>query len=333
MINIDGYKYCGRYGRLTSQFIEYKRSLGYRYTDRTLRAVLHLNNYLNAVTPDNDDYGLALNKRIVQEYTAINLGEKPETTAKRERLIRQFAIYLSKIGVASYIAPVIKRCKGSFVPYIFTKEQVAALLAAADNLKYDYRSPHYHHVYPFFLRLIYCCGLRLGEALRLRIEDIDFPERLFRIEQSKFNNSRLLPMSESLYLALEKYMGQLGFSQFNKGFLFRTIRNAPYSQSTIRTRYKKLLECARIPRTSNGKFQRIHDVRHTFSVHALESMHEQGMDAYCALPYLMVYLGHRHLKYTEYYLRLTANSFEDITNTLSPLYSNLFPKEAQPDED
>jgi|AGTN01.1.fsa_nt_gi Site-specific recombinase XerD len=241
MTNIDGYEYCGKYGKITSQFIEYKRSLGYKYTDRTLRAVRHLNNYLNAITPSNDDCGLTLDKKIVQGYTAITPGEKPETTAHRERLIRQFAMYLNAIGIPAYIAPVVKRCQGSFVPYIFTKEQIAALLTVADNLKYDYRSPHYHHVYPFLIRLLYCCGLRLGEALRLRIEDIDFSERLLRIEQSKFNNSRLLPMSESLYLALQKYMGLLGFSQFNKGFLFRTIRNAPYSQSTIRTRYKSCL--------------------------------------------------------------------------------------------
>jgi len=288
---------------------------------------LHMNNFLDAETNGCDLAQLALPKETACKYAESKPGETSETAAKRESIIRQFALFLNRIEIAAYVVPQSKRRASKFVPYIFTKSQIADLLRAADRLKPDFRSPRYQYVYPLFVRLLYCCGLRLGEALHLKIADIDFERQFIKIEQAKFNNSRMLPISDSLFCALQKYMEQTGFQPTDKGTLFRTIRNTPYAQSGVRGRFKKLLESAGIPKLANGKSQRIHDVRHTFAVHSLDAMHIQGFNANNALMYLMVYMGHRKLKDTEYYLRFTTESFEQITTALAPLYIGLFPRE------
>ena len=334
MINIDGYIFEGSYSELCAKFVEYKRDLGYRYADRQLRAVLQMNNFLSAESSESGSDQLTLPKEYACKYIECRPGEKVDSAAKREGLIRQFALFLNKIGVAAYIVPNSKRwARSKFVPYIFSKHQIADLLCAADSLAPDYRSPHYQYVYPLFFRLLYCCGLRLGEALRLKIKDIDFDRQLVRVEQAKFNNSRMLPMSGSLFCAMQKYMEQTGLKPNDSGLLFRTIRNEPYGQTVIRTRFKRLLACAGVPGLANGRTQRIHDFRHTFAVHSLDAMHKQGLDANNALMYLMVYMGHRALKDTEYYLRFTAESFEQITTALAPLYVGLFPREVSSDEE
>jgi integrase len=67
-------------------------------------------------------------------------------------------------------------------------------------------------------------------------------------------------------------------------------------------------------------------LRHTFAVHALEQMVEQGWDLYTALPMLSTYLGHRTLAATERYVRLTATAHASVTQALAPLYDNLYPE-------
>ena len=79
-----------------------------------------------------------------------------------------------------------------------------------------------------------------------------------------------------------------------------------------------------IPLTQNGGLPRLHDLRHTFAVHSLDSMVAQGVDAYYVLPYLSVFMGHRSIAETEKYLRLTPTSFGDIIAALTPLYGDLF---------
>jgi len=326
MIRIDGYRFEGKYAELCSKFIAYKRGLGYAYTSRSIRQVRYLNNYLNIAQAEAEDF--ALTKEIVENFTAVRNGEAPPTTLQREKSIRQFALFLNKLGISAYIAPVNRKRYSSFTPYIFSKEQILSILHVVDNLKYEYRSPHYHHVYPFMVRVLYCCGLRLGEVLNLRLEDIDFAERVLRIEQAKYNNSRLVPMSDSLFSALKKYMTQVGYSPSDRGYLFRTKKNKRYAPNSILARYKNFLFMAGIPRLASGGLPRIHDLRHTFAVHALESLIAQRIDVHSGLPYLMNYLGHRQMRHTEYYLRLTSSSYESITNAIAPLYTDLFPKEA-----
>ncbi|WP_406543439.1 hypothetical protein [Clostridium ljungdahlii] len=70
----------------------------------------------------------------------------------------------------------------------------------------------------------------------------------------------------------------------------------------------------------------MHDLRHTFSVHALEQMVSQGKDRYCALPILSTYLGHKGIESTEKYLRLTKQYFKDILQYSAEDAENIFPE-------
>ena len=71
---------------------------------------------------------------------------------------------------------------------------------------------------------------------------------------------------------------------------------------------------------------RVHDIRHTYAVHALEKMINDGQDVYCTLPILSTYLGHRGIESTEKYLRLTEEAYDSIIDALSPLYTDVFPE-------
>ena len=99
-------------------------------------------------------------------------------------------------------------------------------------------------------------------------------------------------MSESLFACLRNYMNAVRYSENDTGLLFRNRWGKAYRPNSILQKYKKLLEEAGIPCTASGKLPRLHDLRHTFAVHALEGMAAQGIDMYVSIPYLEEYMGH-----------------------------------------
>ena len=91
-------------------------------------------------------------------------------------------------------------------------------------------------------------------------------------------------------------------------------------------KFHSLLEEAGIPHRADGGRQRIHDMRHTFCVRALEQMQEKGFDLYTSLPLLSVYLGHKHITETEYYLRMLDEHFGSILDKSSIYSPDMFPE-------
>jgi len=91
-----------------------------------------------------------------------------------------------------------------------------------------------------------------------------------------------------------------------------SLRGERYSDVTVRNNFRKLLKKAGIETLPTGLFPRVHDLRHTFCVHALEQMVAKGIDPYCSLPILSTYVGHKGIESTEIYLRLTKQYFLDV---------------------
>ena len=88
--------------------------------------------------------------------------------------------------------------------------------------------------------------------------------------------------------------------------------------------YHQLLKDAHIPTRYDGKRQRIHDLRHLFAIKSLKQMEDKGFDLYIYLPILSVYLGHKHITETEYYLRLIKNEEATITKKTSEYLQRLY---------
>jgi integrase len=86
----------------------------------------------------------------------------------------------------------IRATNGTFVPTVLDEQEVASVLAGLRG------------VYSTIGLLLYGCGMRIGEALRLRVKDIDFANKQIEIRNSKFDKSRLVPMPESLIAALKR---------------------------------------------------------------------------------------------------------------------------------
>jgi len=268
-----------------------------------------------------------LTKEMVLSFTAYRENESLKTQHMRMSLIRQFAIFISTLGYGAYVLPVeFMKIGKVFTPCIFTHGEISRIIKASDNLKIRKQSPFRHLIYPVLIRMLYGCGLRISEALSLKVSDVSLADGILTVTKSKFNKSRLVPMSRSLTKICRSYASKMNFSAKEDGYFSPAPDKGRYNRNVIYKTFKDLLKEASVVRTGYASGPRLHDLRHTFAVHSLEKMAEQGIDIYCSLPILCTYLGRKGIESTEKYLRLTKQSFSSVTGPLKSLYKDVFPE-------
>jgi len=323
MKTIKTITFSGLYAELCRSFVEYKRSMGYDYGRQQTYAIRYLCDYLSETSPDM----VRLTRSLVEGYIKRKPQESDSTHGHRVYLIRQFGLYLHSLGYEVYLPPYdyIKHDK-SFVPYIYTKDEIKRIISASENLPYFRRGPNSQLVYPLMMKILFCCGLRISEVLDLKIADVNVEDGILHIRQSKYNNSRLVPMSRSLTESCQDYYAKMDYYSGKAGYFFEVTLGVPYKRTTCYSRFRYFLKQAKIWHGGRGKGPRLHDARHTYAVYALDHMVKQGMDIYCALPMLSAYMGHRTIESTEKYVRLVPSFHQDIINTMQPIYKGVFPE-------
>jgi len=176
------------------------------------------------------------------------------------------------------------------------------------------------------LRLLWCCGLRLSEALHLRLEDVDIDIGVLTVRGAKYNQTRLIPVSATLYDYIRTYWDYMCFSQKEPdAFFLPNHRGESYTRGAFTDQIQRIMLRAGV--TKDGiKPPRVHDIRHSFAVRSLKKMVDENVDIYCALPMLSIFLGHSDIQSTEYYLRLTGHTFPDIAALMESAYEGVFPE-------
>lgn len=321
----SGFHFRGPLGELMEQFVREKRSYGYRYEIENV-ALHSFDRFLVS-------QGLAelrLPKAMMDAWTASRPGERPTTQKWRIGVARRFALFLRREGIDAHVpdvrvAPTAHR--RDFVPYIFTRAQVAALMAAVDRLPASRKSPLRPKIMPEILRLLYGCGLRISEVLNLEVGHVDLVAGILTISNTKFGKDRLVPVAPSMAERLRRYADDLGPRDDDQPF-FPTRSGSHYTIYPIYTMFRQLLRTCGIPHGGKGRGPRLHDLRATFAVHRLESWYRQGEDLGAKLPVLATYLGHDDLAGTQWYLRLTPSLFPDVTEGMEASFGHVIPRGA-----
>ena len=162
--------------------------------------------------------------------------------------------------------------------------------------------------------LLYGAGLRRGEVLKLSGADVDLPNGLLTIRESKFFKSRLVPIGSQLTKVLSDYAHWRTAthpSADTGSHFFVGRRGTAIDKRTLNRAFKRLREHVGIRRTDGSHHQpRLHDLRHTFAVHRLTAWYRQGADVQRLVYHLSVYLGHVRLEHTQVYLTMTPELLE-----------------------
>ncbi|MEO9004814.1 MAG: tyrosine-type recombinase/integrase [Ginsengibacter sp.] len=180
-------------------------------------------------------------------------------------------------------------------------------------------------ILPALLRLLYGTGLRISEALSLKNKDINLDDNYLIVRDSKNGKERMTPISASLsevFKEYVKYRNLMPLVQTDDSF-FITLSGKNCNRDHVSKWFRKILCSAGISRNDHGP--RLHDLRHTFSVHTLAMMSESGIDLYYSLPILSTYLGHQSLEATNGYVRLTSEMYPGLLKEVDLICLNVFP--------
>ena len=181
--------------------------------------------------------------------------------------------------------------KRNKLPEVLSKGEVMQLLTAVQNSKHR-----------FLFSLIYSCGLRIGEALNLRITDLDTQRKFMHIRHGKGAKDRFIPISDKTLEKLREYLRAYD----PKHYVFEGRNGDAYSQSSARQVFNKA-----VARTGLQKKVTLHTLRHSYATHLLEN----GTD----IRYIQELLGHNDPKTTMLYTHISSSSLQKIRNPFDDL--------------
>lgn len=282
------------------RFLAFKRALGHPYQ----RAEFMLRSFERFVR-EHAGRGehVALDKQVAQ-WLARRDGCKPVTVTVELGVIRQFCLYRQRHDPGSFVpdrtwAP--QAVKSEFLPYVFSREEVKALLHAA-------QAQSGRNAWGTMLRtlilVLYCTGLRLGETVRLQLDDVDLRRNLFTVRESK-GKTRIVPFRRDLAAELKRYLRARHRFEAEHDAFFVRLNGQPLSVYAVSYAIRKLLRRLGLKPPSGRVGPRPYDLRHAFAVHRLTEWYGQGVDIHARLPWLSAYMGHDNVLGTETYLHAT----------------------------
>lgn len=222
--------------------------------------------------------------------------------AFRLSMVRGFAAYLHSLDPAHQVPPadLLPRRSRRATPYLYSEEEIVALLAAADTLRFPLRVATYRTL----IGLLAVTGLRVGEAIRLDRGDLDFAHEFLVVRDSKFGKSREVPLHPSTIRALRDYLRRRDRLQPppSTAALFISPAGTRLLYCNVHATFRQLRRRAGLQPRSASCRPRIHDLRHTFAISTLLDAYHSDGDVQPRLSLLATYLGHVHPDSTYWYL-------------------------------
>jgi len=318
------FTYSSALAEMIQGFVLEKQALGYKY-GKTASALKRFDDFCILIGHQR----VGLPKELVLQWTEKKPFESESTHHGRITLMRMLSKYLVRLGYEAYLYPERTGSAGceSYHPYIFSEVELARFFTQVDQCPPSMSSPNRHLILPLLFRILYGCGLRISEAVHLKVKDVNPVEGTLTLREAKFGKDRLVPMSGSLGSRCQTYQETMHRTSEPDHFFFPSPYGGHCQEGTIYQYFRRFLWQAGISHGGRGKGPRVHDFRHTFAVHCLKRWGRSGVDLSTALPYLSTYLGHTGLKSTQHYLRLTADLYPEIVATVEEKFGVLLPED------
>ena len=286
-----------------AHFLAFKRALGYSYRrgEATLQS---FQRYVKAQAVAEANIEL---DAMIGAWLSRVAGRKPVTVALEPGVIRQLCLYRRRSDPQGFVpgrewAP--QSAESHFLPYVFSRAEVRALIDAAGKHAHRNLTPATLRT---LLLILYCTGLRLGEAVRLALQDIDLERDLFIVRESK-GKTRLVPFRSDLAQVIKDYLSERAaiapIGDAEPLLVRKSGDGLPVNVASEAIR--QLLRELGLKPLHGRVGPRPYDLRHPFAVHRLTDWCRKGVDIHARLPWLSAYMGHDDVLGTEVYLTATA---------------------------
>lgn len=300
-----------------ADFVAFKRMQGYDYCSQAA-ALKPFDRFLT----DRDCSDGLLHEDMFTDYLAATASFSPSTREGRLGVVRQFSHYLHAHCPDSAVVPagmLPRRCRSLRFCRI-EPEQVHRLMQSASTL--DCRHPVVPSAIRFLIGLLYCTGLRVGEALSLDMRDVDLQRGTLSVRNGKFGKDRLLALTDSAVEAVRAWL-ELRSDYAAAGPDAPFLAGGSDSRLTkwqVRRAFRTLRERCGL---DGDPPARLHDLRHNFACRCIARWRESGQDVQALLPVLANAMGHVNVFTTQVYIHVDAGALQQASEKLSNHVSKL----------
>jgi integrase/recombinase XerD len=284
------------------RYIELRRTLGFRLR----KPSRHLQSFARFATERGETY--------VSATTALEWATMAPTRCARHRRLGdvvRFARFLRAENAKHEVPVNLFAMRASRpVPYIYTRDELARILDVAGQLRRQKPNPLRQQIYVMLFGLIAATGLRVSEALELRLGDV-LPGGILHIRETKFGKSRLVPLHKTVVEALECYLDRRHRFAGSDDHLFLSVKAKMLAYSSVNCTFRRILRLADIA-PERPRRPRIHDLRHSFATRVLEQCGTERDAVARHFVALATYLRHVDIKQTYWYLQATPELLTDI---------------------
>jgi len=287
-------------GEALQDYLQLRRGLGYKMDD----AGLLLPRFVRFM---EERMAKHITVRLALEWAQSAASVQPAEWARRLLFVRGFARYRSATDVRTEIPPIglLPHRQTRARPYLYSEEDVLRLMDAALELPTAWPStPLRPWVFHCLLGLLSVTGLRISEALNLKLGDIDLDQAVLTIRSTKLGRWRLVPIHPTTCAVLTEYLQRRAqvFGRQASTHVFVTRRGTRLDGGRVHRAFYALSRSTGLRAPDASKGPRLHDFRHRFAFLALTRWYKSDEDAVRRLPALSTYLGHVCVANTYWYL-------------------------------
>lgn len=259
----------------------------------------------------------------INVHHVLQFLDRPATSTAAFRrghsLLRRFFEYWAVRGEMAEMPMPPNRPpqRSSFLPYIYTKEEIRSLLRSAPLPKTKNDKIHYKTLRAALL-MLYATGATLGEVTRLVHENVDLQHGSITFSGSQLQTARSIPIGRDLVRVAQRYVSWKERTRQRSEFFFPRVDGKEISPRILRDHFERLRTTANIVgRGESSHMPVLRDLRPTFAVHRITSWIRRKDDLNQMLPALAAYMGNAGLESTERYLQLAPERFRGALNKLS----------------
>jgi len=285
-------------------FVEYKRALNRKY--RPEAAALRL---LDRYLCEHGVIGWdSIDSILIERFLLSRPRQRPRSYNHLLGVVHRFFDWavVQRLVAKNPVRATRRRDTGKRIPYLFDLNDTRRLLELVSTLPDRSRAPHRARTYQTIFALLYGLGLRVGEAVRLKLGDVDFHRDTLFIRDTKFSKSRIVPLGPRLAARLHCYVEERhGETCDVERPLFSFTKRGCICPETVSQTFHALVPRLGLVVPPGVSSPRLHDLRHAFAVGTLLRWYRQGIDPNCRLIHLSTFLGHVDPNSTAVYLTIT----------------------------
>ena len=206
--------------------------------------------------------------------------------------------------------------------HIYTPNELRCFFEAVDKSQsVPSECPYRGMVMPIFFRILYTSGMRVSELRLARIKDVDLERCCILVRGGKNRKDRIVPIHPELAERCRTLKAEIHRDSSDDEYFFMQYPGRAMTLGNIYKNFRKYLVTAGIAHTGHGP--RVHDFRHTYCTNLLLKWSREGKDLMAYLPYMRTMLGHESFDETAYYLKLTADVFPFIRESLKKSFPSM----------